>query len=120
MKSITPLIIALGALAATAAAAAPSVTLAAFKGQELVDQAKITPAQARAIASKARPGRVVDEELEKEPGGSGLRYAFDIVSHGRTHEVGVDASTGRVIENAVETAAQEAQEAQAEAAAPAR
>jgi hypothetical protein len=34
-----------------------------------------------------------------------------VKSRGETYEVGVDAHTGRVIENAVETAAQEAKEA---------
>ena len=37
----------------------------------------------RAIALKARPGTITDEELEKEKGGSGLR------GHA-TYEVGVD------------------------------
>jgi hypothetical protein len=34
--------------------------------------AKITIDQARAIALKAHPGRITDEELEHEGGGSGL------------------------------------------------
>jgi hypothetical protein len=120
MKPFAPLILAIGVLAATAAAAAPPVHPAAFRGHELAGQAKVTLAQARAIAVKARPGKVADQELEKEAGGSGLRYAFDIVSHGKTYEVGVDARTGRVLENAAETAAQEADEAKAEAAPPHR
>jgi hypothetical protein len=32
-----------------------------------------------------------DEELEKEKGGSGLRYSFDIKSGRVVYEVGVDA-----------------------------
>jgi uncharacterized membrane protein YkoI len=43
-----------------------------------------------------------DEELEKEKGGSGLRYSFDIKNGGVTHEVGVDAKTGKLLENRVE------------------
>ena len=34
--------------------------------------------QARQIALKAHPGRITDEELEREGGGSGLRYSFDM------------------------------------------
>jgi uncharacterized membrane protein YkoI len=35
-------------------------------------------ALALAIALKAHPGKVTDEELEREAGGTGLRYSFDI------------------------------------------
>ena len=67
--------------------------------------AKISVANARSIALKAVPGGVVSsEELEKEPGGSGLRYSFDIKIHGKTREVGVDAKTGKILENSVEGA----------------
>jgi uncharacterized membrane protein YkoI len=37
--------------------------------------------------------------LEREKGGSGLRYSFDIKSDGTVYEVGVDAQTGKVLEN---------------------
>ncbi|MEE7492113.1 MULTISPECIES: PepSY domain-containing protein [Methylobacterium] len=74
----------------------------AFTGQELSREAKIGLPEARAIALKAHPGKVTDEELELEPGGSGLRYSFDIRNGSVTHEVGVDAATGRVLENKVE------------------
>jgi len=58
--------------------------------------------EARAIALKAHPGKITDEELEREAGGTGLRFSFDI-KHGRSvQEVGVDARTGRVLENAKE------------------
>ena len=33
---------------------------------------------------------------------TGLRFSFDIKKHGVTHEVGVDANTGKVLENAAE------------------
>lgn len=89
-------------LAATAAIAAPASASKALKGAELASQAKIELAVARATALKARPGVVTDQELEKEKGGSGLRYAFDIKSKGKTYEVGVDAQTGAVLENAPE------------------
>jgi uncharacterized membrane protein YkoI len=74
----------------------------AFTGQELAGDTKISLEQARMIALKAHPGKITDEELEKEKGGSGLRYSFDI-RHGKvTQEVGVDARTGKLLENAPE------------------
>jgi uncharacterized membrane protein YkoI len=74
----------------------------AYTGQELAIKAKITIDEARAIALKARPGTVTDEELEKEKGGSGLRYSFDIKSGNVAYEVGIDAQTGKVLENSKE------------------
>ena len=71
----------------------------AYTGQEFAPQAKITLDQARTIATKARPGKITDQELEKESGGSGLRYSFDVKSDKITYEVGVDAKTGKVLEN---------------------
>jgi uncharacterized membrane protein YkoI len=74
----------------------------AYTGQKLEKEAKISIAEARAIALKAHAGKITDEELEREEGGSGLRYSFDIKSGSVTQEVGVDAMTGRVLENAEE------------------
>jgi hypothetical protein len=74
----------------------------AYSGEELAKDAKVTLSEARAIALKAFPGKITDEELEKEKGGSGLRYSFDIKNGGVTHEVGVDAKTGKLLENSVE------------------
>ena len=79
-------------------AAAPSK----FAGANLLPQAKISLAQARSTALAARPGQITDQELEKERGGTGLRYSFDIKSKGKTFEVGVDARTGKVLENKAE------------------
>ena len=53
----------------------------------------------RAIALKVHPGKITDEELEKEKGRTGLRYSFDIKRGVVTQEVGVDAQTGKVLEN---------------------
>jgi uncharacterized membrane protein YkoI len=78
------------------------LTASAYTGQELAPQAKITIDQARAIALKARPGNITDQELEKEGGGSGLRYSFDVKRGNKTYEVGVDAQTGKVLENKAE------------------
>ncbi|NOT17157.1 MAG: peptidase M4 [Sulfuriferula sp.] len=71
----------------------------AYTGEALAKHAKVTMTEARAIALKAHPGKITDEELEKEAGGSGLRYSFDIREGKVTHEVGVDAQTGAVLEN---------------------
>jgi uncharacterized membrane protein YkoI len=107
--SISTIVVA--TIASLAAAAAVAATPAHFSGAKLTSQAKVTLPQARAIALKARPGRIVDQELEKEAGGTGLRYSFDVKAAGRTYEVGVDAATGRVLENGSESRAAEAAEA---------
>jgi uncharacterized membrane protein YkoI len=73
-----------------------------YAGQKLAKDAKLTIDQASQVALKARPGKITDKELEREAGGSGLRYSFDIRSQGVTYEVGVDAETGKVLENAKE------------------
>lgn len=88
-----------GVFAALLVGTAPGST---FTGEELAKSAKVSLAEARAIALKAFPGKITDEELEKEKGGSGLRYSFDIENGRVKHEVGVDAKTGEVIENSVE------------------
>ena len=79
-----------------------STTKASFKGAELAGNATVTMDAARASALKARPGKITDAELEKERGGSGLRYSFDITSKGKPYEVGIDAKTGKVLENKAE------------------
>jgi uncharacterized membrane protein YkoI len=71
----------------------------AYAGRDLAGTAKVSIEQARSIASKARPGTLTSEELEKEKGGSGLRYSFGIKSGKVLYEVGVDAETGKVLEN---------------------
>ncbi len=106
MKRVLALVAGLslvGAGFAVAHAAAPSaVTSSTYAGEKLASKTKITIAQARVIALKAHPGQITDQELENEGGGSGLRYSFDIKSAGKTHEVGVDARTGRVLEDKAE------------------
>jgi uncharacterized membrane protein YkoI len=84
----------LTASASGALAATPS-----FTGHELAGHAKVTLQRARAIALKARPGRITDQELEKERGGTGLRYSFDVTVQKAVYEVGVDARSGAVLEN---------------------
>jgi uncharacterized membrane protein YkoI len=83
-------------------AAATTFSARAFTGEELSGQAKISLAEARDIALKVFPGTVASEELERERGGSGLRYSFDIKNGAVVHEIGVDAVTGKILENSVE------------------
>jgi uncharacterized membrane protein YkoI len=71
----------------------------AYTGAKFAKNANVTMGQATAIALKARPGTITDRELEREGGGSGLRYSFDVRSQGIVYEVGVDAKTGAVLEN---------------------
>ena len=74
-------------------------TALAYTGQELAPGAKLDIAQARAIALKARPGNLKKEELENE---GGLRYSFVVRQGAKDYEVGVDAQTGRILENKAE------------------
>ncbi|MBO9581036.1 MAG: PepSY domain-containing protein [Sphingobium sp.] len=63
---------------------------------------KLSMDQARAIALKIAPGKIKDAEYEFEDGL--WRYSFDIVQGKRIHEIGVDAMTGKVVEDAFEAA----------------
>lgn len=94
-----------GAIAAFMLTAAQLPALA-YSGEALSKDAKITISKAEEIALKAEPGKIMDKELEAETGGSGLRYSFDIkpTDGGGTHELGVDANTGEVLENSVDGA----------------
>ncbi len=91
-RNVLAAMLALGTLAFSASALA-------YPGEELAKGAKVDIQAARDIALKARPGKITDEELEKEKGGSGLRYSFDITVGAVKYEVGVDAATGKVLEN---------------------
>ena len=88
------------ALAVTAGAAFAQA--GKLDGARYLKDARVSLAQARAIALKTVHGKIVAEELEKEHGGSGLRYSFDVKAGGKVHEVGVDARTGQVLENSIE------------------
>lgn len=80
----------------------PRARAAAYTGEALAGEARISIQTAQAKALAARPGDVADRELEREKGGSGLRYSFDIKTAKGTYEVGIDAKTGKVLENAKE------------------
>ena len=87
---------------AAAALGMLAVNASAYTGEQLAGKAKVSIEKARVIALKAHPGKIADEELELEKGGGGLRYSFDIRDGKGTQEVGVDAQTGAVLENAPE------------------
>ena len=76
MKATTPR--AVGLLLFTVMIPMAVGSAAAYTGQQLARDAKITINQAREIALHAHPGRITDEELEREDGGSGLRYTFSL------------------------------------------
>lgn len=102
-KSVRFGIIGIAALGASLAFAGVSSASETHKSDPaLQSQARISMEQARVIALKAYPGKITDEELEQEKGGSGLRYSFDIQKAKVTQEVGVDAKTSKVLENDLE------------------
>ena len=70
---------------------------------------RITMQQARATATAKASGKVKSAELEKEHGK--LVYSFDIVTDAGIREIQVDAYSGVIVADQVETAADEAREA---------
>lgn len=99
------------------AAAALGIPLAAFAGtkgpdheskaQEAKEHAnaptpKIGEAQARRIAMTVAKGTIAGVEYEKE--GGGWRWSVDVREKGKIHEIGVDAMTGKVVEDGWEAA----------------
>ena len=119
------LVAGLGVALATTAHAQSTKTAASSKPHEypkdlpatLVKQAKITEAQAAAIALKSIPGSTIDKmELEKEDGK--FIYSYDLKTAGKSgiDEVHVDAMTGAVVGKVHETPADEKAEAAKEKA----
>lgn len=102
-----------GALLASAVlAAAPGLGSAAPKPPAKV----ISMARARAIALKTAGGKIKEAELEFE--NKIWIYSFDLSGKdGKTHEVNVDARTGKVVSSTIETPAAEAKEARQDKAA---
>jgi len=88
--------------ALTLAAPATAGNARNLRGAKYLPLTRITLAKARAEAHKVRAGTITDQEIEKEKGGSGLRYSFDIRHRGKLYEVGIDAKTGAVLENRAE------------------
>ena len=79
---------------------------------ELQKEAKITMAQAQKIALDTEPGTIKSREIERENGK--LIFSFDIQTKKGIHEINVDAITGQVVENSVESKAAEKMEKQQE------
>ena len=69
---------------------------------------KISMEQARKIALEKEPGIIQSSELEKEKGR--LIYSFDIKTSSGLREVNVDAASGAIVEDKVESPADEAKE----------
>ena len=92
------------AVAAGVPARADDAKAVPLTGQKYAKEATLSLDEARAAALKVFEGEIVAQELEKERGGSGLRYSFDIKNGAVTHEVGIDAKTGKVLENSIEGA----------------
>lgn len=77
------------------------------KAQEAAEHAnapkpKISEAQARTIALSVAKGTIAETDYEKE--GGSWRWSFDVRDNGKTRAVGVDAMTGKVVENSLEAA----------------
>ena len=70
---------------------------------------KVSMADARTTALASSNGKIKSEELEKEHGKQ--IYSFDIQMPDGLHEVNVNAVTGKLIDDKVESAADEAKEA---------
>jgi hypothetical protein len=114
MKFYTLTLLAIGAMASLS----PNAALAGEKKSqaELEAQAKVTKEEAQKTALAAVPNATVKSaELEEEKGK--LIWSFDLNTPGSQNitEVGVDALSGKVVENKVETAKDEADEAKEDA-----
>jgi uncharacterized membrane protein YkoI len=108
MNAFTKIAIATGALGLSLGAyAGTQKARHETKAQEAAEHAnapkpKISEAQARAIAMTVAKGTIAESDYEKE--GAGWRWSFDIRENGKIHEVGVDAMTGKIVENGLEAA----------------
>lgn len=83
-----------------ASLAALLVTGTATAGTAPKPKPKVSMKHARAMALKLAPGRIKSSEYEKE--GGVWRYSFDIQQKGHIQEIGIDAMTGKVVENSNE------------------
>jgi hypothetical protein len=90
-------------------AALLTMPLAAQTSKPAAGKAKLSKAEAERIALAKEPGKAMSSELEREH--SKLIYSFNINTENGMHEVNVDAITGKIVEDSVESAADEAKEA---------
>jgi len=74
----------------------------------LSKEAKISMEQAQKTALAKEAGKIQSKEIEREKGK--LIYSFDIKTADGIHEVNIDAMTGEVVEDTVESAAAEVKE----------
>jgi hypothetical protein len=93
---------------------APASDKSTSKQAAMSKEAKLTMTDAEKIALAREPGTIKERELEREHGK--LIYSFDIKMKDGIHEVNVDAITGDIVEDHVESAAAEAKEKKADAA----
>ena len=82
---------------AFAAAIAGSLVAAPTLAAERPPVARISMVQARAMALKLAPGKIISSEYEKE--GGIWRYSFDIQQRRNVQEIGIDGRTGKIVEN---------------------
>jgi Skp family chaperone for outer membrane proteins len=94
------------------------LTLALLPAGIAQTKAKVSMADARTAALAVENGKIKSEELEKEKGKQ--IYSFDIQMSDGVHEVNVDAVTGKVVEDTIENAQDEAKEAAEDKAAKAK
>ena len=85
-----------------------SLGIALTQNTSTTKRQRITMAAARKIALEREAGVVKSGEREKEKGK--LIYSFDIQMPNGIHEVNVDAYSGQVLEDSIESPADEAKE----------
>lgn len=90
MKTLNPIL--LGALALCIAMPAGAASNA--------PKPKLSMDEARVLALKIAPGQVEKSDYEKEDGI--WRYSFDIAQGKQIHEIGIDAMTGKTVEDSIE------------------
>jgi uncharacterized membrane protein YkoI len=89
----------IGILAGSALLVSTAIAAPVQPANKTAKPPHISLQRARTLALKIFPGKIIKEELEHENGGSGLRYSFDIRQGKLVHEVGIDAETGKLLEN---------------------
>ncbi len=112
-SSLLTVLITCGAFATLSAPSAQAQTKT--PATALLAKAKVSYADAEKTAMQTVPNATIKEsELENEDGS--LRWSFDLTTPGskKITEVGVDAVTGKVVENKVESEKDEADEEKGE------
>lgn len=84
-------------LLTTGLAATAMIAASAAVAATTAPKPRISMANARAMALKLAPGKIISSEYEKE--GGIWRYSFDIQQRGHVQEIGIDGRTGKIVEN---------------------